>query len=75
MSNDFSTSYEIITSVDKEAIMTRIYKGNQPGERWDKVILENGIVGYIYQTYVSEAPNVEIEKIEISIDNLRIIKK
>lgn len=69
-----STSYEIITVANSQDKMTRILKGKQNGERWDKVILENGIVGYIYQTYVSEAPNVEIEKIEISIDNTTLQK-
>ncbi len=69
-----STSYEIITTVNQNAKMTRIYKGKQSGERWDKVILENGIVGYIYQTYVTEMPAVQIEKIEVKIDNSKIKK-
>ena len=68
------TSYEIITTVNKQEKMTRIAKGKQSGERWDKVILENGIVGYIYQTYVTEMPPVQIEKIDISIDNTIIQK-
>ena len=38
------------------------------------VILENGIIGYIYQTYVTEIPPVQIEKIDISIDT-NILKK
>ena len=54
--------------------MTRIQKGKQLGERWDRVKLENGIVGYIYQTYVSEAQSVEIEKIEIDIENKTLQK-
>lgn len=49
-----STSYEIITTVSNPDNMTRIKKGIQSGERWDKVKLENGIIGYIYQTYVTE---------------------
>lgn len=49
-----STSYEIITTVSTPSQMTRIKRGKQSGERWDKVILENGIVGYIYQNYVTE---------------------
>ena len=69
-----STSYEIITTVTSQDKMTRIQKGIQSGERWDKVILENGIVGYIYQTYVTEVPPVQIEKIDISIDNTIIQK-
>lgn len=63
-----STSYEIITSLSKETKMTRIAKGNQQGERWDKVILENGIVGFVYQAYITEVPVYKIEKIELSVD-------
>lgn len=64
-----STSYEVLTQVSYQDKMTRIKKGKQSGDKWDKVILENGIVGYIYQTYVTEVPPVKIEKIELSIDN------
>ena len=39
-----STSYEIITTVNSQDKMTRILKGTQNGDKWDKVILENGIV-------------------------------
>ncbi len=69
-----STSYEIITTISNQYKMTRILKGKQNGERWDKVILDNGIVGYIYQTYVTEVPAIEIQKIDISIDNTTIEK-
>ncbi len=69
-----STTYEIITTVTKQEKMTRIQKGMQSGERWDKVILENGIIGYIFQSYVTEVPPVQIEKIDISIDNFTLQK-
>lgn len=69
-----STSYEIITMVNQQEKMTRILKGKQAGERWDKVILENGIVGYIYQNYLTEVPPVQIEKIELSLDNTTLQK-
>lgn len=69
-----SISYEIITSVNKQDKMTRIAKGKQSGERWDKVILENGIIGYIFQTYVTEMPPVQIERIDVNIDNTTIQK-
>ena len=68
------TSYEIITQVSSPNKMTRIKKGKQSGERWDKVILENGIIGYIYQTYVTETSPIQIESIDISIDNSTIQK-
>lgn len=69
-----STSYEIITTVTNPDKMTRIAKGQQAGERWDKVVLENGIVGYIYQTYVTEVPPAQIEKIDVTIDNTTLQK-
>lgn len=68
------TSYDVITMVSKEAKMTRILKGTNSGERWDKVQLENGIVGYIFQQYVTEAPKAEIESIDIQIDNTTLQK-
>lgn len=69
-----STSYEVLTSVDSTVIMTRIAKGKQAGELWDKVQLPNGIVGYAFQGYLKEVPEKQIEKINVSIDN-PIIKK
>ena len=69
-----STSYDIITQISNGYKMTRIKKGNQSGERWDMVRLENGIIGYIFQTYVTEIPAVQIEKIDISIDNTTLQK-
>ena len=68
------TSYEVITNISKQTKMKRISKGVQNGERWDKVILENGIVGYIYQSYVTEMPAVSIEKIALTIDNQTLQK-
>ena len=68
------TSYEVITNISKQTKMKRISKGVQNGERWDKVILENGIVGYIYKSYVTEMPAVSIEKIALTIDNQTLQK-
>ena len=64
-----STSYEKITSVSKNEVMTRIAKGKQSGELWDRVTLENGIVGYVFQNYIEEVPEIEVEEIRLSIDN------
>ena len=65
-----STSYEVITQVNQWDKMTRIGKGIQHGEKWDKVKLENGIIGYIFQNYVTEtAPIMPIEQIHLKIDN------
>lgn len=69
-----STLYEIITTIPYEYKMTRIGKGIQSGDKWDKVILENGIVGYIYQTYVTEEPAIQIEEIQVDIDNSTLQK-
>ncbi len=69
-----STSYEIITTINKETKMTRLEKGRQAGERWDKVKLDNGIIGYIFQNYVSEIPEVKIERLELAIDNSTVLK-
>ena len=63
-----STSYEKITTVNKNEIMTRIAKGKQSGELWDRVILQNGIVGYVFQNYVEEISEIQIQSIKLSVD-------
>ena len=69
-----ATTYEIITTVTNKDIMTRIEKGIQNSELWDRVVLENGIVGYVFQNYLKEVPEVQINKINLSIDNTTINK-
>lgn len=64
-----STSYEIITTVNRNDILTRLKRGVQSGERWDKVELANGIVGYVFQSYLKEVPEPSITNIKLSIDN------
>ncbi len=64
-----STSYEVITSVDRSEIMTRIAKGKQSGDLWDKVKLSNGIIGYVFHEYLVSLPDVQIKQINVSIDN------
>ena len=56
------TSYEILTSINKNTKMNRIKKGIQQGEQWDKVELENGMVGYAFQVYLKEVPKEENEE-------------
>ena len=68
------TSYEVLTSVQGGTLMTRIAKGKQKGELWDRVILQNGLVGYVFRTYLEEVPDVEVEKIELSLDKTTINK-
>ena len=69
-----STSYDTLTSVDRTVVMTRIAKGKQSGELWDKVQLPNGMIGYAFQGYLKEYTQIQIEKINLSIDNSNIIK-
>lgn len=69
-----STNYDVITSVSPNEVMTRIAKGKQKGELWDKVKLENGIVGYVFQNYVKELPQTQISKINLSVSKNEINK-
>lgn len=64
-----STSYEVLTSVDRTEIMTRIAKGKQSGDLWDKVKLSNGMVGYVFHEYLAQLPDIKIQQIKLSIDN------
>lgn len=67
-------SNEIITTVTRNDKFTRIKKGIQQGERWDKVILENGIVGYVFQSYIKEVPeNIEVQDIIISKEEINLL--
>lgn len=68
-----STSYEILTTVNRNDKFTRIKRGIQNGERWDKVVLENGIVGYVFQSYLREVPeNIEVQDIIISNEEVNL---
>ena len=69
-----STSYESLTTVDRNVIMTRIAKGKQSGELWDRVVLPDGMMGYAFQSYLKEVPERQIEEIHISIDSTTILK-
>ncbi len=64
-----SSSSEILTTVTSSDIFTRIKKGRQSGDLWDKVILSNGIVGYAFASYIEELPNIQIESVSISLDS------
>lgn len=72
--NGPGTSYEVITQITNQNKVTRIYKGIQNGELWDRVILENGMHGYIFGSYLKEIPNVEISNIQISLDKTTLNK-
>lgn len=64
----------MITKVDRNEIMTRIAKGKQSGELWDRVVLSNGIVGYVFQDYMKEVPNIQISEIKLHLDKDTINK-
>lgn len=64
------TSYEILATIPAKTTMTRIEKGRQSGEVWDRVKLDNGMVGYIFQNYLAEQPpQISVTEIKLSIDN------
>ena len=69
-----STSYEIITKISSNEELTRIAKGQQSGEIWDRVQLSNGIIGYVFSQYLTVSPKVEITQINISLENSVINK-
>ena len=50
------TNYETLTRVSSEKQMIRISKCIGTGELWDRVVLENGMVGYASQNYLKQAP-------------------
>ena len=67
------TSYEVLTQIPRDEIFTRIGKGVQNGERWDKIKLANGMIGYVFQNYVTEATLEEIEQ-DIPVESIVIDK-
>lgn len=68
-----STSYEVLKSISANEQFTRIGQGVQNGERWDKVLLDNGMVGYVFQSYVEKVPEPIIIPVEtITLDNTNI---
>lgn len=69
-----ATSYEILTTINRNDKVTRIRRGVQNGERWDKILLENGMVGYVFQSYLAEVKQPSIQKITLSVDNATIQK-
>ena len=55
-----------MTSIVANETLTRI--GKSQGE-WAKVQLENGMIGYVYASYLKEVPEPTITAIEISASN------
>ena len=69
-----SVNYEIVSSVGAKQEMTRVSRGVQNGERWDRVVLDNGIEGYVFQGYLEKVKKPDISNITLSIDNTNIQK-
>ena len=67
--NGPGTSYEVLTSIPAKQKFVRIEHGIQNGERWDKVLLDNGIIGYVFQTYVAEVAIPEVRSIKLNANN------
>lgn len=63
------TKYETLTTIPKNTKLTRIKKGIQSDEIWDKVQLENGMIGYVFSSYLKEVPKATITNIELSVEN------
>ena len=63
------TEYEAITMVLANEEFTRIGRGIQNGDRWDKVLLNNGIIGYVSQNYVGIYEPSNEENYYFELDN------
>lgn len=59
------TGYSTIAKVSSNEIMTRIYKGIQAGERWDKIRLSNFVEGYVFASYISEYQYIKVRDVSI----------
>jgi len=66
------TEHSVILTAAKGTIMTRIAKGVQSGERWDKVRLSSGLEGYVFQNYIKEYNYVKVQDIKVESNNLEI---
>jgi len=52
--------------------MTRIAKGVQAGERWDKVRLSTGLEGYVFQNYIKEYSYNKVNSVNINVSNIEV---
>ena len=68
------TAYEVITTIPNHTTMTRIAKGRQTGELWDRVKLDNGLVGYCFQSYLEIVNDIPVKEIKLSLENTTLQK-
>lgn len=66
------TDNSTILTVPKGTVMTRIGKGVQSGERWDKVKLSTGVEGYVFQSYIKEYSYTKVTGITLSESNMEV---
>jgi len=66
------TDNSTIVTVPKDTVMTRIAKGVQAGERWDKVKLSTGVEGYVFQSYTKECSYTKVIGITLSESNVEV---
>ena len=68
------TSYDVLANLQAGEEMTRIAKGKQKGELWDRVKLQNGMVGFVFREYTEEVPEIQVDNIELNVDKSTITK-
>ena len=66
------STHEILTTVTRHEVLTRISRGRQAGDLWDRVILPSGKIGYAFQNFLEELPEAEIQEINLSLDRTTI---
>ena len=66
------TGNSTILTVPKNTVMTRIARGIQNGERWDKVRLNEGIEGYVFQSYIKEYSYIKVESVSLNESEIEI---
>ena len=66
------TTHEILTTVNRNDVLTRIRRGTQTGELWDRVILPSGKIGYASQSFLEPMPEAAITDINLSLDRTTI---
>ena len=60
------TGNSALLTAPKGTVMTRIARGIQAGERWDKVRLDTGLEGYVFQSYIKECSYTKVTGVQIN---------
>jgi len=66
------TNNSTMLTVKKGTVMTRIARGVQAGERWDKVKLDTGVEGYVFQSYMKEYSYVKVTGVSLNEATIEI---